>query len=44
MPLAATPGRWNWGYDGVLPFAPHAGYGTARRSQALRRTPRTRAT
>jgi malto-oligosyltrehalose trehalohydrolase len=27
MPLAATPGRWNWGYDGVLPFAPHAGYG-----------------
>ncbi|HUQ53635.1 MAG TPA: malto-oligosyltrehalose trehalohydrolase, partial [Gammaproteobacteria bacterium] len=27
MPLAATPGRWNWGYDGVLPYAPHAGYG-----------------
>ena len=27
MPLAATPGRWNWGYDGVLPFAPQAGYG-----------------
>ena len=27
MPLAATPGRWNWGYDGVLPFAPHARYG-----------------
>ena len=27
MPLAATPGRWNWGYDGVLPFAPHAPYG-----------------
>jgi malto-oligosyltrehalose trehalohydrolase len=27
MPLAATAGRWNWGYDGVLPFAPHAGYG-----------------
>ena len=27
MPLAATPGRWNWGYDGVLPFAPHAGFG-----------------
>jgi malto-oligosyltrehalose trehalohydrolase len=27
MPLAATPGRWNWGYDGVLQFAPHAPYG-----------------
>jgi malto-oligosyltrehalose trehalohydrolase len=27
MPLAATPGRWNWGYDGVLPFAPNARYG-----------------
>ncbi len=27
MPLAATPGRWNWGYDGVLPYAPYAGFG-----------------
>ncbi|RPI62015.1 MAG: malto-oligosyltrehalose trehalohydrolase, partial [Lysobacterales bacterium] len=27
MPVAATPGRFNWGYDGVLPFAPHAPYG-----------------
>jgi malto-oligosyltrehalose trehalohydrolase len=27
MPLAATGGRWNWGYDGVLPYAPHATYG-----------------
>jgi malto-oligosyltrehalose trehalohydrolase len=27
MPLAATPGRFNWGYDGVLPYAPHAGFG-----------------
>jgi maltooligosyltrehalose trehalohydrolase len=27
MPLAAAPGRWNWGYDGVLPFAPSAAYG-----------------
>jgi malto-oligosyltrehalose trehalohydrolase len=27
MPLAATPGRCNWGYDGVLQFAPHAPYG-----------------
>ena len=28
MPLAAFPGSRNWGYDGVLPFAPAASYGT----------------
>ncbi len=28
MPLAAFPGRRNWGYDGVLPYAPAACYGT----------------
>ena len=27
MPLAAFPGTRNWGYDGVLPYAPYAGYG-----------------
>jgi maltooligosyltrehalose trehalohydrolase len=27
MPLADFPGRRNWGYDGVLPFAPDAQYG-----------------
>jgi malto-oligosyltrehalose trehalohydrolase len=27
MPLAAAPGRFNWGYDGVLPFAPQARFG-----------------
>ncbi len=27
MPVAAFPGRCNWGYDGVLPFAPVAIYG-----------------
>jgi malto-oligosyltrehalose trehalohydrolase len=27
MPVAAFPGRRNWGYDGVLPFAPNATYG-----------------
>lgn len=27
MPLADFPGRFGWGYDGVLPFAPHAPYG-----------------
>jgi len=28
MPLFDCPGRRNWGYDGVLPFAPEAAYGT----------------
>jgi maltooligosyltrehalose trehalohydrolase len=28
MPLAAFGGRFGWGYDGVLPFAPQAAYGT----------------
>ncbi len=28
MPLAAFAGERNWGYDGVLPYAPFAGYGT----------------
>lgn len=27
MPLADFPGRHNWGYDGVLPFAPDGQYG-----------------
>ena len=27
MPLAEFPGRRGWGYDGVLHFAPEAGYG-----------------
>jgi maltooligosyltrehalose trehalohydrolase len=27
MPVADFPGRRGWGYDGVLPFAPEAGYG-----------------
>ncbi|HEY4251254.1 MAG TPA: malto-oligosyltrehalose trehalohydrolase [Roseomonas sp.] len=34
MPVAAFPGARNWGYDGVLPFAPHPGYGTP---EALKR-------
>ncbi|KON82226.2 malto-oligosyltrehalose trehalohydrolase [Azoarcus sp. PA01] len=28
MPLADFPGRRGWGYDGVLPFAPDAAYGS----------------
>ena len=27
MPLSSFPGQRNWGYDGVLPFAPAAPYG-----------------
>ncbi len=27
MPVASFPGRWNWGYDGVAPFAPADVYG-----------------
>ncbi|MBI2277841.1 MAG: malto-oligosyltrehalose trehalohydrolase [Dechloromonas sp.] len=27
MPVADFPGRRNWGYDGVLPFAPDSRYG-----------------
>jgi malto-oligosyltrehalose trehalohydrolase len=28
MPVADFPGRRNWGYDGVLPYAPDSSYGT----------------
>jgi len=28
MPIAAFPGARNWGYDGVMMYAPYAGYGT----------------
>ena len=28
MPIADFPGKRGWGYDGVLPFAPDATYGT----------------
>ena len=28
MPLNDYPGERGWGYDGVLPYAPHAAYGT----------------
>ncbi len=28
MPIADFPGRHNWGYDGVLPYAPDRSYGT----------------
>jgi len=35
MPVADFPGARNWGYDGVLPFAPDASYGTPDELKAL---------
>ena len=35
MPLAEVPGGRNWGYDGVLPFAPENSYGTPEELKAL---------
>lgn len=35
MPVADFPGRWNWGYDGVAPFAPARCYGTPDDLRAL---------
>jgi maltooligosyltrehalose trehalohydrolase len=35
MPIAEFPGARNWGYDGVLPFAPEGSYGTPDELKAL---------
>ncbi len=35
MPIADFPGRHNWGYDGVLPYAPDAAYGTLDELRAM---------
>ncbi|HLS85137.1 MAG TPA: malto-oligosyltrehalose trehalohydrolase [Burkholderiales bacterium] len=35
MPLADFPGRRNWGYDGVLPYAPDGAYGRPDELRAL---------
>ena len=35
MPVADFPGRWNWGYDGVLPYAPDSSYGRPEDFKAL---------
>jgi maltooligosyltrehalose trehalohydrolase len=35
MPIADFPGRHNWGYDGVLPYAPDAAYGTPDELKAM---------
>ncbi len=35
MPIADFPGKHNWGYDGVLPYAPDAAYGAPEQLKAL---------
>jgi maltooligosyltrehalose trehalohydrolase len=35
MPLADFPGRWGWGYDGALLYAPEASYGRPEDLKAL---------
>ncbi|MBJ9943609.1 malto-oligosyltrehalose trehalohydrolase [Burkholderia multivorans] len=35
MPINAFPGTRNWGYDGVLPFAPDASYGRPEELKSL---------
>lgn len=35
MPIADFPGTRNWGYDGVLPYAPDTAYGTPEQLKAL---------
>ena len=37
MPVADFPGRWNWGYDGVLLFAPDSSLRPPGRSQGADR-------
>ena len=35
MPIADFPGAHNWGYDGVLPYAPDTAYGTPEELKSL---------
>ncbi|ASU38822.1 malto-oligosyltrehalose trehalohydrolase [Herbaspirillum sp. meg3] len=35
MPVSEFPGAYNWGYDGVLPYAPDASYGTPEQLKQL---------
>lgn len=35
MPIASFQGDRNWGYDGVLPYAPDASYGTVESLKAM---------
>ena len=41
MPVAAFPGRWGWGYDGVALYAVHDGYGGPDALQRASSTPAT---
>ena len=43
MPVADFPGQRNWGYDGVLPFAPGRGLRHARTTSSAWSKPPTRA-
>lgn len=42
MPIADFPGRWNWGYDGALLFAPDSRYGTPEDLKSLVQAAHTR--
>jgi malto-oligosyltrehalose trehalohydrolase/4-alpha-glucanotransferase len=42
MPIADFPGRRNWGYDGVLPYAPDSSYGRPGDLKALIETAHSR--
>ncbi len=42
MPIADFPGKRNWGYDGVLLFAPDSCYGTPEELKALVQAAHTR--
>ncbi len=35
MPISAFPGNHNWGYDGVMPYAPDSAYGTPDELKAM---------
>ncbi|HEY7615871.1 MAG TPA: malto-oligosyltrehalose trehalohydrolase, partial [Terriglobales bacterium] len=35
MPVAGFPGKRNWGYDGVFPYAPDSSYGTPQDLKTL---------
>jgi malto-oligosyltrehalose trehalohydrolase/4-alpha-glucanotransferase len=42
MPIGDFPGRRNWGYDGVLPYAPDSAYGRPEDFKALVEAAHTR--
>jgi malto-oligosyltrehalose trehalohydrolase len=42
MPIGDFPGRWNWGYDGTLPYAPDSSYGRPEDLKALVEAAHTR--